>query len=207
MTALIDVLKGGDPLSRWFAAEALGNIGVKAKAAVPELTAILAPKDAVPNAPNGKRSTAFRFPPYGPAVAAAHGLGGIGPDAAAAVPALVDALDAPDHTLRRAAVEALGKIGAGAAGASRTLSGCWVTTATSSVAYEVSESLGQVGAPAVTALIAALHGRDRTVRCHAMTGRSVRSSRRLAPRSLTSFSCYPTAMRRFGPLPRRLLNA
>ena len=89
---LREMLKDKDPNIRRNAAQALGNVGPEAKAAVPALTETLKDKDDFV------------------CQCAAYALGNIGPEAKAAVPALTEATQSKNYFVRQSAVAALGKI-------------------------------------------------------------------------------------------------
>jgi HEAT repeat protein len=166
--ALIDALKDGDGLTRWYAAGVLGEIGPGAQAAVPELIRLLASKDEVQGAPGTMGFGGMAIKPDGLAVVAAKALGRIGPDARAAVAPLTKMLAEADESTRSGAAEALGEIGRDAGPAvpdlARLLSDrAWF------VAGNAATALGRIGAPAVTALNQALRGRDPQVRHLAIT--------------------------------------
>ena len=112
--ALIKALKNGKKKIRAHAAEALGKIGPKARAAVPALVQELRNqgdgKDTI--AINIGENAFFRYP--GPRSRAATALGQIGPEAKAAVPALAQVLKDDDSSIRTAAARALGNIGTAA---------------------------------------------------------------------------------------------
>jgi HEAT repeat protein len=97
LAELIARLKHPEPTVRQHAAAALGQMGRKARRAVPCLAEALQDPD-----------TRVRR-------LAALALGDIGPEAAAAVPALVGALNDGHAAVRRRAAVALGEIGAVAA--------------------------------------------------------------------------------------------
>jgi len=90
---LIDGMKSDRASVRWDSAVALGQIGADARAAVPQLIAMLDDKDPI-----------YR-------TQAATSLGQIGPGAKEAVPALIKALKDRYYTVRQFAAQALGDIG------------------------------------------------------------------------------------------------
>jgi HEAT repeat protein len=161
--ALTDALKDGDPLTRWYAAGVLGEIGPAAKVAVPELIRVLQSKVDVPGAPGGMGIGGMGIKPDGLDVVAANALGQIGPDSRAAVPPLTEMLADSDDTRRATAAEALGRIGLAAApavpGLVKLLSDpAWF------VADNAAKALGNIGAPAVAGLIEVLHRPEAEVR-------------------------------------------
>ena len=103
VTPLTEALEDSDDYVRMYAAEALGQIGSEAAAAVPALVLVMQ-KDSY----GGARSQA------------AWALGHIGAGARSAVPALVEALS--EKTLVESAAGALDKLGEGAAAAQRLTS-------------------------------------------------------------------------------------
>lgn len=96
LPSLIEIMKRRSDPGQFHAARAIGNMGPRAKAAVPALSGALA------------------NPEGGVAAATAVALGAIGPDAAPSVPALRKALHHSSQNVRRRAVIALGAIGPGA---------------------------------------------------------------------------------------------
>jgi HEAT repeat protein len=93
---LVTRLKHPDQAVRLHAAAALGQMGRKARKAVPALAEALQDVDA-----HVRRMAALA-------------LGDVGPEAAAAVPALVEALNDSHAAVRRRAVVALGRPGSAA---------------------------------------------------------------------------------------------
>ncbi|WP_406695840.1 HEAT repeat domain-containing protein [Singulisphaera sp. Ch08] len=166
--ALTDALRDDDPLTRWFAAAVLAEIGPMAKGAVPELIALLRSKDELPPAPSPVGFRMMRGKHDRLAVMAAEALGKIGPDARAAVVSLTEALVDPDEVLRCVAAEALGGIGADAEAAVPSLIRA-LHDPQCLVGDKAAMALGQVGVAAVPALIEVLHGHDPDARRRAMT--------------------------------------
>jgi HEAT repeat protein len=139
MPALLNALK--DPAHRAGAARTLGRIGVEAKEAVPVLLKLLDEENGATRidrteGPLTQYREALTYalwqinkhPAYIPALIEGlkdknpsmrvyyiTALGGIGPEAKAAVPALAEALKDEKDFVHRAATDALGKIGADAA--------------------------------------------------------------------------------------------
>jgi len=98
---------------------------------------------------------------------AASVLGKIGPDAGAAVPALVAALDDPEPMVRDLSAEALGHVGPSAAGAAAgPLSGLLKGDGRLS-ALQALQRFGKEAAPGVPAVAAALGHPDAAVRWNA----------------------------------------
>jgi HEAT repeat protein len=153
--ALIAALKDPDQEVRYYAAYALGNVGVEAKAAVPALIVTLKDKDKFVRG------------------AAAKALGEIGVEAKAAVSVLRAALQDPDKDVRSSAAEALGKIGAEAKAAVPALSTA-LKDKDQDVRYyaayalkEISNEIGTEAKAAVPDLIVALKDKDQDVRKNA----------------------------------------
>jgi HEAT repeat protein len=131
------------------AAEHLGNLGKRARAALPQLVA------------------ALKHPESQVRVNAAAAVGRVGADTQAAIKALIDLLQGdPETQVRRSAAAALGAIGPRAKAAIPALrnalrkeqGGWWVAAA----------ALGQIGGvEAVTALVDALNNKDPDVRMEA----------------------------------------
>jgi HEAT repeat protein len=93
VAAIVPLLSDAEAPIRRLAATTLWGMGVKARAAVPQLAAALGDPDAAVRA------------------SAAMALGSIGPAARSAVPALIDALRDRDGNVRLWAVKALGEMG------------------------------------------------------------------------------------------------
>jgi HEAT repeat protein len=166
--ALVNALKDGDGLTRWYAAGVLGELGSKATAAVPGLIALLRSKEQVPGAPGTMGFGGMATKPDGLPVIAAKALGQIGLEARAAVTPLIEVLVSPDPALRTAAVQALGRIGRDAAPAAANLARL-LTDPEWSIADYAAEALGHIGAPAVTVLMEALRSRNADVRRRAVS--------------------------------------
>ena len=147
VTELMGGLSQPDPNARWKAAEALGNLGPRASAAVPALIDLL-----------GDRQETVRW-------RTAEALGKIGPDARAAVPALVRGLS-ETGLLATESAKALGRIGSGAREAVPALSS-GLRNADVYFRREVAKALVRIGPEAtgaVPALIEALRDKDKVVR-------------------------------------------
>jgi eukaryotic-like serine/threonine-protein kinase len=144
-------LEARDANARWKAAEALGNMGGQARAAVPALIGLL-----------GDQQEVVRW-------RTAEALGKIGPDAARAVPALIRTLSGSGLAPTEAA-KALGRIGPPARESVPALA----TGLGSSDVYfrrEIAKALARMGgdaAPAVPALTGALRDKDKVVRLEAV---------------------------------------
>jgi eukaryotic-like serine/threonine-protein kinase len=143
-------LEDRDASARWKAAEALGNMGGQARAAVPALITLL-----------GDQQEVVRW-------RTAEALGKIGPDAARAVPALIRTLSGTGLAPTEAA-KALGRIGPPAREAVPSLA----NGLSSSDVYfrrEIAKALARMGvdgASAVPALTGALRDKDKVVRMEA----------------------------------------
>ncbi|MET0554981.1 MAG: protein kinase, partial [Vicinamibacteria bacterium] len=140
-------LENRDAAARWKAAEALGNMGGQARAAVPALIGLL-----------GDQQEVVRW-------RTAEALGKIGPDAVRAVPALVRALSGTGLAPTEAA-KALGRIGPPARESVPALA---AGLGSSDVYFrrEIAKALARMGgdgAAAVPALTAALRDKDKVVR-------------------------------------------
>jgi HEAT repeat protein len=92
LRALVEALQDNDPPVRWWAAQAIGNIGPNAVQAVPGLIELLN------NSDEGSRNSAC------------IALRGIGPMATAALPALRRVLSDPSTNVRRFAQQAIERI-------------------------------------------------------------------------------------------------
>jgi serine/threonine protein kinase/HEAT repeat protein len=140
-------LEDRDANARWKAAEALGNLGGQARAAVPALIELL-----------GDQQEVVRW-------RTAEALGKIGPDAARAVPALIRTLSGTGLAPTEAA-KALGRIGPPARDSVPSLA---AGLGSSDVYFrrEIAKALARMGgdgASAVPALTAALRDKDKVVR-------------------------------------------
>ena len=140
-------LDNRDANARWKAAEALGNLGGQARAAVPALIELL-----------GDQQEVVRW-------RTAEALGKIGPDAARAVPALVRTLSGTGLAPTEAA-KALGRIGPPARESVPSLA---AGLGSSDVYFrrEIAKALARMGADgasAVPALTGALRDKDKVVR-------------------------------------------
>ena len=139
-----------DANARWKAAEALGNMGGQARAAVPALITLL-----------GDQQEVVRW-------RTAEALGKIGPDAVRAVPALIRTLSGTGLAPTEAA-KALGRIGPPARESVPSLA---AGLGSSDVYFrrEIAKALARMGgdgAPAVPALTGALRDKDKVVRMEA----------------------------------------
>jgi serine/threonine protein kinase len=148
---LMAVLEDRDASARWKAAEALGNMGGQARAAVPALIGLL-----------GDQQEVVRW-------RTAEALGKIGPDAVRAVPALVRTLSGTGLPATEAA-KALGRIGPAARESVPALA---AGLGSSDVYFrrEIAKALARMGgeaAPAVPALTGALRDKDKVVRLEAV---------------------------------------
>jgi serine/threonine protein kinase len=146
VTSLVGALGGADPAARWRAAMALGEIGGRAREAVPALV------DALDDDDESVR------------LAAATALGKLGPAARDAVPTLTAALsDKKDEVLRRHAAVALGRIGPPAHNAVAALIAAFKDRDTA-MRDDASNALVSIGPAAVPGLIEALKDDDERVR-------------------------------------------
>jgi len=166
--SLIDALRDGDPLTRWYAAGVLGVIGPKAKAAVGDLISLVRANDEVRVAAGGFGLGSLERRPPRLAAVAAKALGKIGPDARAAVAPLIGALKDSDCELRAEAAQALGAVGPEAAAAVPALVVA-LTGREGLVAGNAAESLGQIGSAAIPAIRDVLRNGSQEVRVRAMT--------------------------------------
>jgi serine/threonine protein kinase len=147
VAALIGSLGEPDANTRWKAAEALGNLGGQAGAAVPALTSLL-----------GDRQETVRW-------RTAEALGKIGPEARAAVPALVRGLSETGLVATESA-KALGRIGSPAREAVPSLAG-GLRSPDVYFRREVAKALVRIGpeaSGAVPSLIEGLRDKDKVVR-------------------------------------------
>jgi serine/threonine protein kinase len=171
---LVQSLAAPDGATRWRAAEALGNLGAEAHAAVPALTGVL--RD---------RSPDVRW-------RAAEALGKIGADAASSVPSVAALLDDTDDLVRGEAAKALGRFGPAAGPAVPALSG---GLRHPEVAFrrEVAKALAKIGPAAqgaVPALTAALSDKDKFVRME-----SARALGNIGPPARTAVTALTSASR------------
>jgi HEAT repeat protein len=162
---LIDALKDTDPLTQWYAAGALAEIGAHAHDAAPGLVDLLQSKDEVDTSLVAVCGPEAAPTPLG--VIAAKALGRIGPGAGAAASALAEALAHPNVELRREAAEALGVIGPAPARAASALARA-LDDHDFCVAQNAEEALGRIGARAVASLGEALRSRLADVRLRAI---------------------------------------
>ena len=179
LAALLPRLADSDVAERRLAAEALGDMGPKAEAAVPAFIRALDDEDvevrtfaAFALAHFGPRAAAVaaltRLVAAGPGKAremAAWALGTIGPEAAAAVPALVEALWERDPVSRSRLIWTLGQIGPGAAAVPALVQALGDEDAAIRRAAAVAlERVGPAAAAAVPALIIGLKDTGQYVR-------------------------------------------
>jgi serine/threonine-protein kinase len=157
-----------DANERWHAAEALGNLGSGAKAAVPALLAALE-----------DRSEVVRW-------RSAEALGKIGSEAAMAVAGLKTALADPDGLVKTEAAKALGKIGAPARSAVPALADP-LRSSDAFLRREAAKALARIVGPesseAVPVLADALRDKDKFVRmeCARALGRIGPEARAAVP--------------------------
>lgn len=158
-------LRSPEPEVRGFAARALGKMGPEAKGAVPALTEMLrdqatytVPFRGVVETPFGKMATVGKKMVYVRANAA-EALGSIGPEAEAAIPALLESLQDWQAEVRKAAADALGNIGPTAKEAVPDLTRL-LRDKESGVRGFAARALGKIGSeakPAIRALTELLH--------------------------------------------------
>ncbi len=161
-----------DPRVFWYTAAAVTELGPEAKAAVPPLIAALRTKVAATGATVGyiTYGGVGMSKEDGPVrLAAAVALGKIGADAREAVPELTRALADTDPRVRGEAAAALGAIGPKAAAAVPELARMAVGEEEDLLADLVAKALGEIGAPAVPALISMVRTGKPKVRVRAMT--------------------------------------
>jgi hypothetical protein len=185
--ALVEALGSPEAATRWRAAQALGECGEPARGATPALIAALDDADfwvgeaaavalrkiAGPNEPlRERRNRGPREPvPVTPAVRslidkmrdpatrwmAVVALGEMGPEARAAVPHLVDALEDADAPVRWDAAKTLGKIGPAAAAAVPTLAALVNDPQDAVVRPYAVVALGRIGRNAKGAVPSLIH--------------------------------------------------
>jgi serine/threonine protein kinase len=177
---LMAVLEDRDASARWKAAEALGNMGGQARAAVPSLIGLLGDQQEVvrwrtaealgkigPDAVRAVPALVRTLSGTGlPATEAAKALGRIGPPARESVPALATGLGSSDVYFRREIAKALARMGGDAAPAVPALTGA-LRDKDKVVRLEAVKALGRVGGaarPAVPALTAATRDSDDLVK-------------------------------------------
>jgi eukaryotic-like serine/threonine-protein kinase len=177
---LVDSLGDANTSTRWRSAEALGNLGGRAKPAVPALVSLLGDRDEVvrwraaealgkigPDAQPAVEELGRAVKGSGlPATEAAKALGRIGPAASGAAPVLASVVASKDVYLRREAAKALARMGPGAAAAVPAL-----MTALGDddkvVRMESARALGRMGVKArvaLEALAGATRDKDDLVR-------------------------------------------
>jgi len=183
---LIETLKSKHVSVRRNSSRALGNLGAAAKPAAGALVHALVDEDPIVRV-NAAESLwkIDRHPKALPALAEMirHGkaplpyeatvaLGRMGPEADAAIPTLIMALDHPSSDVRRAGAQALGRMGPAALPALRNT----LAHRNAEVCRSTVEALGWIGPPALPMLIEALGHADPAVRRSA-----ARSLGRLGP--------------------------
>jgi HEAT repeat protein len=147
---LLSALDSGDDYVSAFAAWTLGNMGDRARAAVPALARAL----------TRERTNAV----------VSGALARIGPAAAQAVPVLLEALRSPDADRRWRAARTLGRIGPAAEAAVEPLAQA-LTDENGAVRQHAARALGRIGAaarPAAGALQRATADPDKSVRREAL---------------------------------------
>lgn len=152
------------------AAESLWELDEPADKIVPVLLSLV--ETFTPNPASGE------FPSVDDHDAGIDRLAKIGPEANAAIPALIRALDSPAFGERIAAADALGAMGAGAATALERLERSLRDTQWHfspgihhrgwMVGEHAAEAMGRIGEPARPALVRALHHKDSMVRALAV---------------------------------------
>jgi HEAT repeat protein len=179
VAALTETLNDKRPWVRSAAARALGEFGPAAKEAVPRLiemlgdqtsTEVTLPLPKRPLSAQDKQlyeelSAMMKRGQVREGVAAT--LGRIGPDARAAVPALIEAAKGKD----RAAIEALGQIGPDAAAAVPVLT---ELLKDSRLQFYAAPALARIGGAGATALVAALRDKDARYAAREALGRGGR---------------------------------
>ena len=178
ISLLAESLRDGPPELRFAVARALWKIEGRPERVVPTLIAIIASKGNAEKAA-GRDASERESPDCGPPAYAAELLGRIGPEARQAVPALIEAVKAPDPVLCACAVEALGKIGPDAKqaipaiverlGDHRRAKALlephrWTYAGRLEVGIRAWTALGKMGPDAAVALIPALSHGDKDIR-------------------------------------------
>ncbi len=141
-------LQGSDKDNAVAAAKAIGNIGLKAKAALPALI------------------EALRYEDYSVRAAVEEAFGQIGEPA---VPALIEELKGKNKTARAAAASALGHIGSDAAAAIPVLAKA-VEDEDYAVSHNAAEALGKIGEAGIPALLRGLNHDELEVQKHCARG-------------------------------------
>jgi len=142
---LIQDLANPSSEKRMDAATALGELGPRASAAVPALTAALRDQD----------SYVRNF--------AANALGAVGPAAATAVPELINSLHDADESVSQSAQRALGGIGPAAKTAIPELIVLLKTWQSSAAESPAAFALIRIGAPSVKSLAEVAYSEDKRI--------------------------------------------
>jgi HEAT repeat protein len=166
---LIEAVRGDDLIVRWFAVQTLGMIGHKAGAAVPDLIQMLESEDPAPDAPLATGLAAGSLTAAQFRTKAAIVLGQIGPQARAAVPALIRSMNSERGDVAVYAINALGEIGSSSPEVIPALGSVLTQSLKPNQAETAASSLANVGEPALPALQAALRNRDPDVQLIAAT--------------------------------------
>lgn len=171
---LILQVEKGDFTAKLLALDKLGELGSDAKPAVPTLITILGDdKSPIPGADEAVEQTTISRPEEANATlrsAAAATLGDIGPDAKAAIPALLKSLKDKDKYVRCVSADALAGIGLKE---ERVLSALKETLndPLSKVRLDAADALNELdpdNPDALAALVKLLKDKDPHIRCHAV---------------------------------------
>lgn len=169
ISVLVGALKSDDALTRWLAAMVLGEIGPKAKVAVPALAALVRSEIVLRDPPCNPDFDGSRFTAPALSVAAAWALGRMGAASQAAVPELIRALESAgdNEGVACASAHALGAIGSAAGRAIPALMKALNQPGTLSGEF-AADALGKIGADAEPMLIPAVRNPNPEIRRRAI---------------------------------------
>lgn len=163
LTAFLD---DEDPRVRWYAAEALGNLGPEAQEAVPHLIKLLHSQAVAAGAGANVGIPKVEMPLR---LMAADALGRIGPNARAAIPALIATLSDPDSRVRGLAGTSLGQMGPEAGKAAPELARLVARDTVWRVSQSAAWTLARIGPAAHPAIEQVFHDPDPATRERAVS--------------------------------------